>query len=200
MNCPFLYNNFIYLVTLASPTPAVINLQSSKSDKVQHGTKSLPADTSSLIFRLANPDPAIGLNNTNRIGNEVAFTELARHALENSKYSRTVPEIYTWASMSSGQGFSVQKYMPGTVVDRVFNDLTLQDRAVVLGQMADILALLQNFRIPETVERLGGLKFDGDGKFISAQMTQFVGEPYMSYRDLICTIFKSSFRKLMKTL
>ncbi|KID65406.1 uncharacterized protein G6M90_00g052630 [Metarhizium brunneum] len=192
---PFPYNNFIYLVTLPSPTTTTIKIKSSQFAEFQPGTVPFPANATSLIFRLANSHPGTGLNNTNRIENEVAFMTLVRQALAKSKYSHIVPDVYTWAGTSSGQGFSIQQYMHGTMPDRGFEDLTLQDKSVVLGQMADILALLQQFKIPTTVDRFGGLKFDEDGKVVSAQMTLFKGEPCTTYKDLLSAIFKVKFQE-----
>ncbi|TWU72494.1 hypothetical protein ED733_001605 [Metarhizium rileyi] len=187
---PFSYNNFIYLVTLSSPTTTSIKIKSSQSSKLKAGTVPIPADTTSLIFRLANPNPLTGLNNTNRVENEIAFMTLVRQALAKSKYSHIVPEVYAWASTSSGQGFSIQQYMRGTMPDRGFENLSLQDKSVVLGQMAEILALLQQIKIPKTLEKFGGLKFDQYGEVVSAQMTVYKGEPCTTYKDLLRAIFR----------
>ena len=151
---------------------------------------SLPANSTSVIMRLANADPRTGVNNTNRVENEVAATVLTQQALANTKYSHIVPDVYAWSGMSTGQGFSMQKYMPGTMPHREFDNMSLQDQSAVLGQMADILTLLQQFEIPKTVERLGGLSFGKDGSIISAEMTMFKGEPCISYKDLIRTMFR----------
>ncbi|PNP49017.1 hypothetical protein THARTR1_10228 [Trichoderma harzianum] len=68
--------------------------------------------------------------------------------------------------------------------------LSLEDKSIVLGQMADILALLQQFEIPKTIEMFGGLKFDEHGIVISDQMSLFKGEPSATYKDFIRSIFK----------
>lgn len=189
MNGPFPYNNFIYRVTLSSPTTATVKIKSPESDQVQPGTAPCPAHTASLIVRLANPDPGTGMNNTNRVENEVAAIGLARQALAGSKYSHIVPEIYAWGSVASGQGFSIQQHMGGTMPDRGFDDLTLQDKTAVFGQMADILALLQRLEMPATVDGFGGLRFDGDGRLVSAQMSLYNKGPCATYKDFLRAIF-----------
>jgi len=187
---PFPYNNFIFLVTLSSPSTTAVQIRPFHSEELQPGTVSLPANATSFIVRLANSDPRTGINNTNRVETEVSIMTLVRQALNKSKYSHIVPDVYAWAGTSSGQGFSVQQYMTGTMPDRVWGDLTLQDKSVVLGQMADILTYLQNFEIPATVNKFGGLNFDQGGKIVSAQMSLFTGEPCKTYKDLINNIFR----------
>lgn len=190
MDCPFPYNNFIYHVTFESPITGPINIKSFQSDKVQPGTVPFPAQSTSLLVRLSNSDPRTGLNNNNRVENEVAFMALVRQALAKTKYSHIIPDVYSWASTNSGQAFTMQQYMPGTIPAKTFETLSLEDKSIVLGQMADILALLQQFDIPKTVERFGGLKFDEHGNIISGQMSLFKGEPSETYKDFIRSIFK----------
>jgi hypothetical protein len=149
----------------------------------------VPVNTKCLIFKLSNHNPLTGMNNTNRVENEVAFMSLARQALAGSKYSHVVPDVYAWASVASGQGFTLQEYMPGIMPDKVFKDIGLAGKAAVLAQMADILALLQKFQVPQTIDKFGGLKFDENGNIVSAQMTTYKGEPRATYQDLIRSIF-----------
>ena len=73
------------------------------------GTVPLPENSTSVIMRLANADPRTGVNNTNRVENELADTCPRPAALANTKYSHIVLGVYTWTAMSSGQGFSMQK-------------------------------------------------------------------------------------------
>ncbi|KAL7908442.1 hypothetical protein GGI35DRAFT_486492 [Trichoderma velutinum] len=195
MDTPFPYNNFIYHVTLASPISRPINIKSFQSDKPQPGTVSFPANSTSLLVRLSNSDPRTGLNNINRVENEVAFMALIRQALAKTKYSHIIPNVYSWADITSGQGFTVQQYMPGTIPAKSFETLSLQDKSIVLGQMADILALLQQFDIPKTVEMFGGLKFDEYGRVISGQMSRFTGEPSATYKDFLRSIFRAKLQE-----
>ncbi|KAK0757845.1 hypothetical protein N5P37_009137 [Trichoderma harzianum] len=190
MDCPFPYNNFIYHVTLESPITGPINIKSSESDKAQPGTVPFPAHSTSLLVRLSNSDPRTGLNNNNRVENEVAFMALARQALAKTKYNHIIPDVYSWAGTNSDPAFTMQQYMPGTIPAKTFETLSLEDKAIVLGQMADILALLQQFDIPKTVEMFGGLKFDEHGNVTSGQMSLFKGEPSATYKDFIRSIFK----------
>ncbi|KAK1613535.1 hypothetical protein BDP81DRAFT_336811 [Colletotrichum phormii] len=196
INSPFPYNNFIYRVTLSSPTSTTIQIISLHSETPRPGTVPCPAGTTSLMVRLANSDPRTGINNANRVESEVAFITLARQALAASKYSRVVPDVYAWDGMSDGQGFSMQQCMPGAIPERAgFNDFSLRDKVVLLGQMADILALLQDFKVPKTVDRFGGLRFDQHGDVISAQMTMFTGEPSVTYVDFLRNIFRVKLRE-----
>lgn len=81
--------------------------------------------------------------------------------------------------------------MPGTMPDKVFKELSLDDKRVILGQMADILVLMQNFELPDTVTALGGLSFDDQGEIVSAEMTLLKGGPFKSQVDLLKAHFKA---------
>ena len=188
-NCPFPFDNFIYHVIIKIPTTSEKTIKSSKLDVRLPGTSPLPAGTTSIILRLTNPHPGTGLNSTNRVENEVAFLTLVREALAESKFSHIVPDLYTWASMRSGQGFTMLQYMPGTIPDEEFEDMSFGDQKIVLGQMAEILSTMQKFRLPPTVKSIGGLTFDEDGGIISGQMTLWKGGPFESYVGFVRAIF-----------
>lgn len=183
------HNNYIYLVTLESPLSTAITVRTPYSNEAQTGTVPVPMHTKSLIFKLSNSDPRTGMNNANRVENEVAFMTLAQQALLGSKYSHIIPDVYAWVSVATCQGFTAQEYMPGIMPDKVFKDLGLEGKSVVLAQMADILALLQKYPVPQTIDNFGGLKFDENGKIVSAQMTIYKGEPSATYQDFIRSIF-----------
>lgn len=188
--CPFAFNNFIYLVTLSTSTTSDHTL-ASKSGKPGFTACPLPSGSTSFIVRLTNDHPGTGVNNTNRVENEVAFMALLRKALASSAYSHVVPDVYCWAPVSSGQGFTIMQHMPGTMPDKVFEDLSLDDKRVILGQMADILALMQSFNLPDSVTALGGLSFDDRGAIVSAEMTLLRGGPFESQVDLLKAHFKA---------
>jgi hypothetical protein len=69
--------------------------------------------------------------------------------------------------------------------------MALDDRKNVLKQMADILALIQKFKLPETVKSIGGLTFDEDNHVISAQMTLYKGEPCADYLEFMRAMFRN---------
>ena len=73
--------------------------------------------------------------------------------------------------------------------------MCLQYQLVLCRQMFDTLALLQQFQIPKTVERLGGLTFGEDGSIVSAQMAMFKREACTAYEDLIRTMFRVKFQE-----
>jgi len=196
--CPFAFNNFIYLVTLSTPTTLAHTLVS-KSGTPGFTTCPLPAGSTSVIVRLTNDHPGTGVNNTNRVENEVAFVALLRKALAASAYSHIVPDVYCWAPVSSGQGFTILQYMPGTMPDRVFEELSLDDKRVILGQMADIFSLMQSFKLPDTVTALGGLSFDDQAEIVSAQMTLLKGGPFESQVDLLTAHFKAQLEEADST-
>ncbi|TEA10433.1 hypothetical protein C8034_v009846 [Colletotrichum sidae] len=175
MNSPFPYNNFIYRVNLSSPPTTAQFVRNARAETPQPGTVPCPAGTTSLILRLANPDPRIGIKNTNRVENEIASMVLVRQALSASKYSRIVPDVYTWASMSDGQGFSMQQAMPGPCLrERVLTTSPYRARQSFLGKW-----------------QISWLCY----KALSAQMTLFAGAPSPTYTGFRRNIFNVKLRE-----
>lgn len=121
---PFKYNNFVYRLTLHSP------IVSGNENETAHqpGCVPVPAGTTELILRLANPDTE-GMNKQNRVENEVATIQLVSNALALAGL-KIVPSVYGWGSASgeSSQGWILQQYMPGTPLDAVFDKLDLDGK------------------------------------------------------------------------
>lgn len=119
-----------------------------------------------------------------------------RQALSNSPFAHIIPEVYTWAPVSSGQGFALLQHMSGTMPDKDFNNLPTPDKRTILGHMADIFLLIQSFKLPETITSLGGLTFNTEGKVVSAQMTLLHGGPFATYGDMILQGFKDQLKEV----
>lgn len=152
------------------------------------GTWQPPLDgVSTLVIRLSNPR-AEGLNNANRVENEVASLYLARQALEKAGVAPVVPAVYAWAPKRHGEheedfGWVVTEFKSGSDLDGQFPTLSLDDRVSVLGQIADVLAAIQQAKIPDGAIEYGALTFV-DGKIVSGQMTLMEGGPWGTYSDL----------------
>lgn len=148
----------------------------------QPGTVPLPTGVSSLVVRLPNA-AAGGLNNLNRVQNEVAIMSLMRDALKTLP-TQLVPAVYGWASAANDQGWILQQYMPGRTLDAEFSKMAFQDKKSILRQMAEILAKLQQYQLPRTIKDYGGLSFDESGNVISGPMTIVHGGPFPTYEAL----------------
>ncbi|WP_234038488.1 hypothetical protein, partial [Erythrobacter sp. YJ-T3-07] len=117
-NLPFQYNNYIYKVELLEPATAYHFSAGAR----RPGTTAPPeAGVSTLILRLSNPR-AEGLNNTNRVQNEVATQLLFRKSLSepHPELERILPAIYAWEpckwteeSDEADFGWTMIQYMPG---------------------------------------------------------------------------------------
>lgn len=117
-DCPFPYNNFIYLVSLSQPTTSTTL---SQNGSTQPGTSPIPPGTEALVLRLSNSNPATGLNSMNRVENEVAAIFVAR---QSAALRRVVPEVYAWASAKDQkQGWVMMQYVSGEALDEVFNSM-----------------------------------------------------------------------------
>lgn len=130
-------------------------------------------------MRLSNA--AAGLNDTNRVENEVATMIIFADAIKNIS-THLVPKVYGWGSAAEGQGWIFQEFMTGRGL--TFKSITTQGRRLVLQQIAEILGALQKHQLPDTVKEHGGLKFDGDGAIASGPMTLIAGGPFQSYAAL----------------
>ncbi|TVY83181.1 3-oxoacyl-[acyl-carrier-protein] reductase FabG [Lachnellula suecica] len=174
--CPFKYNNFVYLISLPSP---ITEEQAKKCQPLQPGCAALPVGATQLIFRLTNSD-ADGINKHTRVENEVASISLASAALSHFK-PHVVPSVYAWGSAAVRQGWIIQEFMPGSPVDEAFTTMDLQQKRQIFAQMAKMLKGLQDYKLPESITGFGGVTFDDTGRIISAAMTSVGAGPWTSY-------------------
>ncbi|KAI9760940.1 MAG: hypothetical protein M4579_001316 [Chaenotheca gracillima] len=174
-DCPFPYNNFVYCVKL-SPEP-----RTAITSSHQPGTIALPLGVSSVVVRLSNA--AAGLNDLNRVQNEVAVMSLMRDALSTLP-TQIVPAVYGWASAANQQGWILQQYMAGKPLDAEFENMDFPKKRNVLRQMAEILVRIQQYGLPGTIKEYGGLNFDESGNVISGPLTVLHGGPFQTYEAL----------------
>ncbi|KAK3322986.1 aminoglycoside phosphotransferase, partial [Apodospora peruviana] len=186
-NCPFPYNNFLYKITLAEPAkPQSFFVHANKA------CTSLPPEEGvrSLVIRLSNPR-AEGLNQTNRVQNEVAALHLARCGDDHNPLSKVFPAVYDWApplhsDASPAIGWVLMEFKPGVALDQHFGTLSDKDsdkKAAIISQIADVFSLIQSAPLPDGVKYYGGLTISGDGSgaIVSGQMTTLAGGPWPSY-------------------
>ncbi|KAI1100154.1 hypothetical protein F4804DRAFT_336538 [Jackrogersella minutella] len=183
-HCPFHFNNFIYKVELETPAvPATFT-------KKQPCTSIPPEEgVSVLVIRMSNP-LAEGLNNANRVQNDVAAQHLARQAIQSAGLPPVVPALYAWAPCTypevpdeTGFGWTMSEFRPGADLDAEFPSLTLEDAKDAIQQLASIFTVIQSAEIPETVTKFGALTLDGGGCIISGQPPLLKGGPFNSYAD-----------------
>ncbi|QDS73735.1 hypothetical protein FKW77_004693 [Venturia effusa] len=183
-NGPMPYNNFIYKVEIVSPMSAGVFPASS-----QPFTTTPIDEISTFIFRMSNPK-ADGVNNTNRIENEIAALHLCRKALSNKskEYAKIVPAVYDWASQTypsvpdeSGFGWIMMEFLPGVPLDKEFASMEAPQRSEILEQIAIIFSVLQAIQLPSEVDSHGGLTIK-NGEIVSGQPTIAHGGPWKSYR------------------
>jgi hypothetical protein len=106
---------------------------------------------SSVIVRLSNPR-AIGLNNTNRVENEVAAMHLARKAVARlgPEYIGVVPAVYAWKLSSgpnlvneTGFGWIVMEYLTGSPLNAQFKSFDMTQKKFTLKEIAAIFQLFK---------------------------------------------------------
>jgi hypothetical protein len=187
VRCPFHFNNFIYKANLSSPATR----ESTKLLGEQPGTSPLPElGTSVVVVRLSNPH-AEGLNNANRVENEVASQYLVRKSLEKDNRPLVVPAVYAWGPCrfeeqpdETGFGWSILEFKHGCELDAVFPTLSPQERRSVIEQIAESFLSIQKTQLPESVTQFGALTFDGRGQIVIGQMPLLVGGPWDTYSSL----------------
>lgn len=183
-HCPFHFNNFIYKVVLDSPV-----LPSSLPEDQPGTSKPPPEGVSALVIRLSNPR-AEGLNNANRVENEVASLYLARQSLQKSGVSPVVPAVYAWSPSKfddfpseEGFGWIMTEFKTGSDLDALFPTLSLEERVSVIEQIADVFGAIQRAEIPGSAADFGALTFV-DRKIVSGQMPLLKGGPWATYSAL----------------
>lgn len=185
--CPFPFNNFIYKVALSSPATAEFFRRAAQPCTVLPPTEGV----STVIVRLSNPK-AMGLNNTNRVENEVAAMHLVRVAVAHlgREFAGLVPDLYAWKAAASpepvdetGFGWTLMEFVPGRPLDAHFDALSEAEKKLVIGQIASVFSAIQAVELPPGVGFHGGLTIDDGGAIVSAQPTLVKGGPWIKYGD-----------------
>jgi hypothetical protein len=150
----------VYVVSLRPSTGE--NADGSSKPALQPATEPLPLSATKVVVRF--PDPRANLNDAVRVENEVAAMVLAHDALKPLGRS-IVPAVYGWSSAAAGgTGWVLMECMPGTRLDLAgFKKLGRDAKKAVLGEIARVLRLLQQYKLPASVEGYGGLGFAEDG-------------------------------------
>lgn len=180
-NCPFPYNNFTYKITLAqAATPDSFRNTQSPCTILP------PAEgVSTLVMRLSNL-AAEGLNQANRVENEVAALHLARRRLSaetgRPELAAVVPGVYDWRRAEGTRlGWILMDHLAGTSLDRDFGTLEAAEKQDVLAQLRDVFAGIQRAPLPAGVTTYGGLRISDEGGIVSGQMTTLKGGPWDTY-------------------
>ncbi|KAM7192631.1 hypothetical protein V8F33_008242 [Rhypophila sp. PSN 637] len=148
--CPFPFNNSIYRVT-------VTTLILPGTFPEQPCTSSVPSEgITTFVVRFSNPF-AEGLNNANRLQNEVAASYLVKESAEAGGLHDIVPSIYAWApyrhsNSEEGLGWIMVESKSGTDLDQSF--------------------------------KFGGLTLDSGGRIVSGRMALVRGDPFNSLSEL----------------
>ncbi|CAI7647095.1 unnamed protein product [Penicillium bialowiezense] len=192
--CPFKYNNFVYRISLPSPLDKENGACQNKP-----GCVAIPSGTSDLILRLTNSD-ATAMGAANRVENEVAIMTLAGAALDPSFIPHVVPRLYGWAGTTSEngepqQGWILQELMPGIPLDKKLDDMELEEKKEIFAQIAKLLKGLQDFPLPASITKYGGLTFDNENNIISAPMTTTSTGPWPSYEAAFEARLKQALKK-----
>ncbi|KAK0122261.1 hypothetical protein ONS95_010511 [Cadophora gregata] len=179
--CMFPYNNFVYRVKLSRSTfPSSQRRTVLDAPAAQPGTVAIPDSAQHVVMRLSNA--AAGLNDQNRVQNEVAAMSLARKALAPRQI---VPTVYGWASAAKDQGWILMEHMRGTPLDANFEDMSSDDKNKTLKEVADIVRAMQQYELPESIQGFGGLDFGSDGNIVSGPLTVFPCGPFTTYSMLV---------------
>lgn len=186
--CPFPYNNFLYKLDLASPATTA-------NFAPKPCTTPPPAEgISTLILKLSNPK-AEGLNNANRVENDVIASSLIRDSLSlrAPEMADIVPAIYAWELFAdpspdadeTSSGWTLMEYRPGSNLDGQFAGMSEQEQHAVMAQVATVLSAIQAVQLPAGVSGLGGLTIASDGSIVTGQRPLLPGGPWPSYADML---------------
>lgn len=189
----FPYNNFIYKVSLSSLATAEHFAAASQSR--QPCTDLPPSEgISTVIVRLSNPR-ALGMNNANRVENEVAAIHLARDAIApvGPEYTNLVPAVFAWKAATdpnpvdeTGFGWIVMEYLTGSSLYKQFKTFDMGKKNSIIIGIAAIFSAIQGITLPPGVDRFGGLTINAAGDIVSGQetMQSSPGGPWKEYDDV----------------
>ncbi|KAJ0116818.1 hypothetical protein J7T55_009969 [Diaporthe amygdali] len=187
---PFPYNNFLYKLDLAAPAIAA-------NFTPKPCTTLPPAEgISTLILKLSNPK-AEGLDNTNRVENDVIASSLIRDSLSQRApdMADIVPAVYAWEPFmdpspdadEASSGWTLMGYRPGSNLDGHFATLDEHDKVAVMEQVATILSAIQAVQLPAGVTGLGGMTLTSDGAIVTGQRSILPGGPWPSYANMLAS-------------
>lgn len=66
-----------------------------------------------------------------------------------------------------------------------FSSWSEEDKANILDQMADVLACLQRFQLPSTIDQYGGVGFDAEGNYVNTALSMYDAGPFETYPELL---------------
>jgi hypothetical protein len=184
----------VYRISLPSPLD-----KENGACQDKPGCVAIPSGTSDLILRLTNSD-AISIGAANRVENEVAMMTLAGAALDPNFEPHVVPRLYGWAETISKkgepqQGWILQELMPGVPLDEKLDNMELEEKKEIFAQIAKLLKGLQDFPLPASITKFGGLTFDNENNIISAPMTTTSTDPWPSYEAAFEARLKQALKK-----
>ena len=93
---------------------------------------------------------AVGMNNTNRVENEVAAMHLARTAIAQKlpKYAELVPNVYTWKATVPNPideedfGWIAMQYVEGSSLHAAFKTFTRDEKISTVKEIAAIFSVM----------------------------------------------------------
>ena len=85
--------------------------------------------------------------------------------------------------------------MPGRPVQQDFDDLSDDGKANLLGQMADVLACFQRYKLPHSIRDYGGVCFDTAGRYCSAPLSIMDDGPFSTYEAFVRGTIQSKLRQ-----
>ncbi|KAG6358143.1 hypothetical protein INS49_014027 [Diaporthe citri] len=154
-----------------------------------------PVDgVSTLILKLSNPK-AEGLNNANRVENDVIASSLIRESLSQRApdMADIVPAIYAWEPFTdpspdtdeASSGWTLMEHWPGSNLDGQFAGMSEQEQQAIMAQVATILSAIQAVQLPAGASGLGGLTIASDSIIVTGQRPLLPGGPWSSYADML---------------
>lgn len=169
-------HSFIYVVELYRAHPSLDCRPALGMPTSQPGTVTIPDSTRTLIMRLGNT--ASRYNHRIRVQNEVASMSLARKIFAPRKI---IPDVYGWGSAAEGQGWILMEYMIGVPLGAELNNLTNGQRIAAVKEVARLVLALQQYKLPPSIKKFGGLDFDPNDNLVSAPLTLYHSGPFGTY-------------------
>lgn len=130
---------------------------------------------SCFVIKFSNPR-ASDANNANRVPNDVVAQHLVRQSLAATGLDPLVPDVYAWSAAKLDDklnekdfGWIISEFRSGVDLFTVFSDLAQDAKQEVMGQIAAAFAAIQAIKVPETVTKLGGLKFNKNGQIVNGE-------------------------------
>lgn len=173
----------------------------------------LGADISCVVVRIFNPNfikfhstSSREISQANQVQNEVASMHLIRNGPWKSGVpssplrdgiSPLIPQVYAWQPVDPRlrqAGWIMMEFKPGEKLSTIYPHLPFPKKGALIAQLARMLFLIQDVRLPQDVIHHGGLTIHESGRIVSG-ISPWCGGPWNTFSQSWMHVINARFER-----